>query len=277
MWDAMTQQWSEAVMFAHVWANIFKIGPPWRAFSAICCAQILLLVDAFEFACWTGWWCRRKRCHCLDSMYFEASALYCLVDKFVSPISFFSWWHSAFQTFFLPFAIFHPRSMGMEPSLAASHFLSSVVYIVLMQLGMHCPKTYFWHRWTEIGRVCVFCSEALLSSEVRDEHSCRSVHKLLPAKVLRSFWSISDARLHLLFPVNHRKSVVKFLREAQGNQVMKRIFFLSILKRRLGPIHLQLSLLSRRDDKIENTGTHPCCQLILLCLLHLVFICAYLY
>ena len=93
-----------------------------------------------------------------------------------------------------------------------------------------------------MGRVRVFCSEAFFSSEVRHERSCRGGHQLLPPKVCRSLWILSDAGLHLL-QVNHANSVVKFLREAQGNQVMKRSFFLSILKHRLGQIHLQLSFL----------------------------------
>ena len=117
-----------------------------------------------------------------------------------------------------------------------------------------------WHRWTEMGRVRIFCSEAFLSSEVRHERSCRGGHQLLPPKVCRSLWILFDAVLHLL-QVNHANNVVKFLREVQGNQVMKRIFFLSILKHRLGQIHLQLSFLSCHDtDKIENTGTHPYCR-----------------
>ena len=85
-----------------------------------------------------------------------------------------------------------------------------------------------WHRWTEMGRVPVFCSQAFLSSEVRHERSCRGGHQLLPTKVLRSLWFLFDARLHLLFPANHANSVLNFVREAQGNQAMKRIFFLAI-------------------------------------------------
>ena len=107
-----------------------------------------------------------------------------------------------------------------------------------------------------MGRVRVFCSEAFFSSEVRHERSCRGGHQLLPPKVCRSLWILSDAGLHLL-QVNHANSVVKFLREAQGNQVMKRIFFLSILKHRLGQIHLQLSFLHVmiliRSRKLELT------------------------
>ena len=53
-----------------------------------------------------------------------------------------------------------------------------------------------WHRWTEMGRVRVFCSEAFLSSEVRHERSCRGGHQLLPPKVCRSLWILFDAGLH---------------------------------------------------------------------------------
>ena len=61
-----------------------------------------------------------------------------------------------------------------------------------------------------MGRVRVFCSEAFLSSEVQHERSCRGGHQLLPTKVLRSLWFLSDAGLHLL-QVNHANNVVKFL------------------------------------------------------------------
>ena len=49
-----------------------------------------------------------------------------------------------------------------------------------------------------MGTVRVFCSEAFLSSEVRHERSCRGGHQLLPPKVCRSLWFLSDAGLHLL-------------------------------------------------------------------------------
>ena len=56
----------------------------------------------------------------------------------------------------------------------------------------------------------MFRPEALPSSEVWDEHSSRGGHQLLPAQLLRSLWKILDAGLHLLFQVNHPKSVMKF-------------------------------------------------------------------
>ena len=165
----------------------------------------------------------------------------------------------------------------MEPSLASSHFLSSVVYIVLVQLGMqvHAVQNLRFlgtdgQRWAEFLSFVLRLSLAAKSG--MSVAVVVGINCFLP-KFCAAFGSYLML-VFTFFPSESCKQCTEFRKGGPGKSSNEEDFLSIYLKHStgLGRLeHFQLSFLSCHDfNKIENTGTEPCCQLLMLCLLHLV-------